>query len=409
MLKIKNKFIIFIIIVILSIILFWLINSYLSKNKDKDSNVLLISWNALLNNKILELNKAEKLSIWDTVKTIWENALAILEWWDGSMTRIWWNSTVKIENLYVSSDKTTINIWFELLNWKSWSNVISFLWEDSYFKESFRDNSAAVRWTIFNLDLTNDYLYVIDHKVELTTSSWDTIILKEKEPFNLKNFSIIALEKYLTEFKDKTWESLNSKIDSEYLESLKLEISENINKLWKFNLSNIDSLTIEEKNDLYNEVLNEYQNLNFISPEDKELFELKIDLKQKLFELANEENKTILAKNLLYDLENIIDTKEFWNIDSVLNIISENKWSFSKLMFDNISIPSNLNDIININFNNLIDFFWNNTNKLNLNVINDNVNKIKDVDLGWIEDSVNNVIHENLDNWLDNVKNLFDK
>ena len=92
-------------------------------------------------------------------------------------------------------------------------------------------------------------------------------------------------------------------------------------------------------------------------PEDKELFDLKIELKEKLFQLANEDNKEMLANNLLYDLENIINTNELSNINNVFQIISENKWSFSETMFNNINIPTELNQIINDNFNNIIDLF----------------------------------------------------
>ena len=43
------------------------------------------------------------------------------------------------------------------------------------------DTEAAVRWTIFNLDLTKEYLYVVDHSVKLTNSEWEEYIVNEKE------------------------------------------------------------------------------------------------------------------------------------------------------------------------------------------------------------------------------------
>jgi len=126
--KIKNKFIIFIILIIVSIVWFWIINSFSDKKINRDSYVLLINWNATLNSVPLKKETRKLLTVWDTVRTIWNSALAVLEWWDGSVTRLWWNSSVKIDDLYLSDNLDTINISFELLKWKSWSTVISFLW-----------------------------------------------------------------------------------------------------------------------------------------------------------------------------------------------------------------------------------------------------------------------------------------
>ncbi len=184
MFKIKNKFIIFFIFIFLWIVLTSIITAFLNKKNNTDSYVVLIKWSATLNSELLKVDSKEKLSIWDTVRTIWENALAVLEWWDGSVTRIWWNSSVKVEELYVSSDIWTINIGFKLLSWKSWSNVVSFLWEDSYFKEYFRDSEAAARGTVFSLDLNNNYLQVIDHRVTINTLE-KSVIIDENKPFNI--------------------------------------------------------------------------------------------------------------------------------------------------------------------------------------------------------------------------------
>ena len=125
MTKIKNKFIIFIILIIIWIIWFWIFSSFYNKNVDRDSYVILLNWKAVLNNNILSLDEKEKLSIWDTIRTIWEDALAILEWWDWSVTRLWWDTSIEINELFVSNDLWKLNISFELINWKTWSNVIS--------------------------------------------------------------------------------------------------------------------------------------------------------------------------------------------------------------------------------------------------------------------------------------------
>jgi len=69
---------------------------------------------------------------------------------------------------------------------------------------------------VFSLDLNNNYLQVVDHKVTVKTLE-KSITVDENKPFNIKTFSFIALEKFIKSIKDKAWQNVNSKIDKEYL------------------------------------------------------------------------------------------------------------------------------------------------------------------------------------------------
>jgi len=397
MLKIKNKFIIFIILLLVLIISFWIFKAYI-ENNNKNSFIVLVDWKAMLNKTILKVDNRIKLSIWDTVRTIWENALAVLEWWDGSVTRIWWNSSLKIEELHVSDDVWTINIGFRLLSGKSWSNVVSFLWEDSYFKEYFRDSEAAARWTVFSLDLNNDYIQVIDHKITINTQE-KSFTIDENKPFNIKTFSFISLEKFIKSIKDKAWQNMNSKIDKELFLELKTKLNTNIENFKKFKDINIEKVlnNVEEKEKLYKELLSDYQKLNFIKSEDKELFKTKLELKNTLIKLADTNNKKILVENTLYDFKDSILKKEYENIESITSILSENKdllWDIDfKIYFPINVIPEELKEIFKNDFNKLKNIFWETFSKR--------------VDFNSLKEKGDSIIKGVLNDWKERIDNLF--
>ncbi len=401
--KIKNKFIIFIILLITFIIWASILKPYLEKKDKRFSYVELIQSGAILNEELLQINKKEKLSIWDIIKTTWENALAVIEWWDGSITRLWWNSSIRIDELYISSDNSAINIWFELLEWKSWSNVVSFLWESSYFKEYFRDTEAAVRWTVFNVDLDKDYLYVTDHKVTLTKSDWNSIIIEEKQPLSLLDYKFIDFSKFIMQIKDKNWENFNYKVDIEFLNGLKEQIYNDLDDLLKYKDINLDEVLFDDfnKKRLYNELLWEYQKLNFIKSDNAELFQVKLELKNTLIKLSDWENKTKLIENTLYDLKDTIESKKYWNLNLLLPIFTENKeniWDIDlKKYFKNNIIPEDLKNILIDDFSEFIDIFW------------VNLESIKNIDIKNINDKANSVIHDGLDKGVEKIGNLFNK
>ena len=71
---------------------------------DRNSYVILIDWEATLNNFNLEKDKKELLKSTDEIKTIWEKSLAMVKWWDWSITRIWGNSFLKIDESEIEQD-----------------------------------------------------------------------------------------------------------------------------------------------------------------------------------------------------------------------------------------------------------------------------------------------------------------
>jgi|TARA_Y100001960_G_C14128654_1_gene565804 hypothetical protein len=71
--------------------------------------------------------------------------------------------------------------------------------------------------------LDNEYLYVQEHEVKITTADNSVITVPEKQPLSLTSFDFIKFAEFILKVKDRAWEDLNSKYDEEYL--LKLQES----------------------------------------------------------------------------------------------------------------------------------------------------------------------------------------
>lgn len=378
--KWKNKFIIFILILIAFISVFWIYKSYFYKI-DRNTYAVLIQWIWNINNNSLILNKKEVLKQWDLVESVWDLSFIVIEWWDWSVTRLWPNSSIKIDELYVEEKLLKINLSFELLSWKTWSNIINFYWKDSYFKESFRDLEAWVRWTVFNVDLDNDYISVIKHKVEL---NWENLKLEieENKPFSLKTLSFIKLEEFIKNIRDINFEQFNNVLDEQFLNWLREEIYKNLDKYVLPSLENIKNFSPEKREKLYNDLLSKYQDLNFLSPKDWELFTKKIEIKEKLINLSSWEEKQNLIESTILDFKDSLNEGNYVNLDKIFAILSNNSSILENLkidlswIFDNIKINDNLKIILSNNLNNLKNIFWSDFNK--------SFQKI------WLEDLKNN-------------------
>lgn len=393
--KKKNKFIFFIIFFILLIILYSIYSSLFHKSIDRNSYVQLVDWSATLNNVPLYINSREALSSDDLIETTTQDALAIIEWWDGSLTRLWWNTSLRIDNLYVSNNKDKLEIAFELFSWKTWSNIVSYIPEESYFKETYKDTEASVRWTVFNLDAENNYLYVLDHNVSLTNSDWETVSVWENSPITLDNFSLISLTEFITWIKDSTFEKLNRNLDDNFIIDLTSDIENKLEWLVELSDEYLVWLSDIKKEELYKKLLSGYQDLNFVWLEEGEdLFELKLNIKESLLLLSPDSEKEWLIKSYLYDLEDTISSKDYGALNEILYTLDEYKdymntdivnninWYLNKINLKDWideSILNNLN-IFKNTFTNLWDFSW------LKNSLIDKASEIKD----WIKWNITN-------------------
>ena len=280
------------------------------------------------------------------------------------------------------------------MNWKTWSNVVSFVPEDSYFKQTFADTEAAVRWTVFNVDLEKDYLYVIDHKVELTKSTWETIEVEEKKPISLSNFTFIQLEEFIKNIRDNAFDELNRKFDIELINKLKLELQSKINNLIALSNTKVDNLSIEDKKELYNELLSSYQELNFIwSEDDTQLFDLKLSVKEKLLNIAPENEKQAIVESFIYDLKDSIGTKSYDSLEWILTVINSNSEYINIKeqvlpYLEKINLWDSVKESLLNNINLLKSTFWSN----DTNVI-EKISDVEDAAKTVIWDKINTLIN----------------
>ncbi len=323
--KIKNKFIVSIVLIIGIII--W-VQWYISRAwVDTNSYVVLVKGEVSINENILWSEDRKILAVWDEIITK-QNSICVIEWWDGSLTRLWENWKIEIQELNVEEDLSKINLQFKLSEWKTWSNVVSFLWEKSYFKQNFEDIEASVRGTVFDVNLVKDYVYVANHEVTVKKGEKEEII-SENKAFSISEFSFIEITKFIKEIKDNTWEKINKDFDTKFINDLKKDISS------KINLEKIDEL-LEEKLE-YSELLEQYQKLNFVEAKDTELFTIKNKIKKQLINLAWEEDKQSLLQYSVYDLKDAIDLKNIDAIKNTLSLIWENKDILKNLNTDVLS------------------------------------------------------------------------
>ena len=273
------------------------------------------------------------------------------------------------------------------------------MWEDSYFKQSFGDTEAAVRWTVFSVDLDRDYLQVESHKVDLTSEKYWKVEVTENKQLKLSDFSFISLEDFIKFFKDKVFFEINQKMDKEYLMKLALDLQKNLDRLIAATSRKVDDLTGAEREKLYAELMSQYQQINFAtSSVSEELFNLKISLKEKLIKLTPDSQKNSLLDTLSYDLKDIFNTKNFWSFEWITNILKENeKFIDSEKMqeyFNIFNIKSEIWATIDktidtfksevINNPNYKEFFNSVSNSIN-NSINDQKNMFRRF-VDWIRD-----------------------
>ena len=347
--KIKNKFIIAIIwllIIILSI--------FFIKNSDKNLNstALLKVWEANISRGTNIINLEPKipyiLNIWDTLTTSGSGSLLIINWWDGSVTRLWENSSMVVNNNTINNDLSKINISFELLVWKTWSNVTSFFWEESYFIQTFNDNEAAVRWTIFDVDLVNNYLHVSKHAVSIKNSLWKVEKIWESKAFNFETFTFIDLIDFIKNYKDNKWDEINKNLDNLHLDDLKTIMSDNLEQTWKFlqldklsqqleQITDIKILNKEEKESIYNKLLSEYQKIHFADATTPELLGLKLDIKEIMLQFSNDKNEEYLVESTVFDLEEVKKTNNPFYFEKVINIFKNHKDAADRI---NLSLPT---------------------------------------------------------------------
>ncbi len=348
----KNKVfitIITIIFLLFSLQFYFISNSY---KRDTHSYVILIEWAGTLSQwnekQVLALNIKKQVQNGDIISTL-KNSLAIIEWGDKSITRLWWSTKIQIKENFVSEDLSKINVSFELLKWQTWSNVISILTWESHFSEEIKWISAGVRGTVFEANYDKDYLIVHNHEVNITNKEWDT---KKLYPGKIFSISTFWLEEMLIKI-DGAFSQLNETLDVEYLQKLRTDFLLSMKKSNPFTLiqnlfntdtkiygmliSQKDTTTIdryiqtlpkEKQETVLQKIKTFNQLINFENGENSDLYNLKVNTRTVLLKNSNDkEYNETLVKYSVYDLTDILWFKNF-NVDvtqKTFLFLSQNK------------------------------------------------------------------------------------
>lgn len=158
--------------------------------------------------------KQSPIFIGDTIKT--SDSTATVFWPDGSITRLGEKTSIKIHEMRAKTANEDIQIDFSLHEGKSWSNVIKYYFGNSYFHERFNNDTAlaAVRGTVFEVNLDRKYIHTIDHAVSIENIQGNTgsVFVVAGGVFDTDTRRTIIREKI-----DKVWNETNANADIVYL------------------------------------------------------------------------------------------------------------------------------------------------------------------------------------------------
>jgi len=383
----KNTFILGVIGVMCLIIGVQAFAAYSHSKRDTNSYVELVSWIAHKNDINLEKELKYILAPWDIITTK-SDSLAVISWWDGSITRLWENTKIEVEQNQISKDYTDIKISFDLLAWKSWSQVVSFIWEDSSFTQNFNGVEAWVRGTIFSVDIEKDYIKVEDHGVLLTGQQWEQVYVEEGSILQISDFSLIELSRFIRELEDKAWSTLNTRLDLQTINSLQKALEEKISKGYSFlfildfispkyrivhtlnswdDYSDVESLLSEledsHKEEVYREVLSQYQSFHSVQANNYDFYKRKIWYKKALLFLDSEsEDAQGLIRSTSFDLGDIVQNASPQWLSETLSLLSDHEDILSGMDISVIEnamkyIPSDLIDEFKSEFDTIKDLF----------------------------------------------------
>lgn len=372
--NLKNKFIFSIIFLILFIIWFETYSFY--SIRDTKSYITLTDWKWFIDEKELIIKEREVVSVWNIIKTVWDESIAVIEWWDSSITRLWWNTEVEIKENNISSNLSKIQISLNLIKWKTRNNLVSIFWKESYFKHYVNDIEAWVRWTTFEINKEKDYVYVENHEIKLiNTKTSKEVTLSKEKPMKLSTFTLLELQEFLLKIKDKTWQEINKKMDKELISSLKDWLTKQLKEnnpidfilsiffqkysvLYDINAfkdienvkNKINKLNDSDKKYIYDKVFSRYQSINFLTPED-ENYDKKLYYKEILLATSyDEKNTESLIKNSLYDINDIVSSNNLSKLKDSIDFLVNNKDQIDKLNIDfnkyvdTSKIPDSLKD-----------------------------------------------------------------
>ncbi len=159
---------------------------------------------------------------------------ATVTWPDRSITRLGENTRITIRKMEVSQNYETIRISYDIKRGKVWNTIIRSILGDSYFEARLPKNDivAAVRGTVFEINLDAAYIHAVSHDTVLSDNSGKNLALLPWEMVSSENIWIHRGREWL----DTTWASWNTNADIFYQKSRTLLMEKSISLLsgkWK--------------------------------------------------------------------------------------------------------------------------------------------------------------------------------
>ena len=156
----------------------------------------------------IDMSMPESYNIreWDIIITR-SDSLAVIFWPDHSTTRLAANSRLTIDRMRVATDYSKIELVATLENGKAWSNIVRTLYPDSRVEFNLPKSGtvAGVRWTVFEINLDENYIHSVSHSVTLKNSFGKIVTLLPGEAVLANNI----LQKFNKSL-DIAWISLNN-------------------------------------------------------------------------------------------------------------------------------------------------------------------------------------------------------
>jgi hypothetical protein len=114
---------------------------------------------------------------------------------------------------------------------------------------------------------------------------------------------------------------------------------------------------------LYDQILSDYQKVHSITSEQTDLFAQKMQIKEVLLQLAPEKEKEPLVRSTLYDMEEVVNNKNFDDLQKIFPLLESQKEVLTNMNIElqdyiNLDIvPEDLRNILKNNFYELKDLF----------------------------------------------------
>lgn len=422
----KNKLFLWGVLSIIFLLSFQVYHAYSQSIRDTSSYVSVVRWEVFLNDAILVRDKKYPLESGDMIRT-WVESIGVIEWWDGSITRVWSQSELRVDQSEITQDRSYIDISFELFSGKTWSQVVSFLGTDSSFSQKFEWLEAGVRGTVFDVDLESWFIRATEHAIELIDSTHSQLIITPEAPYDIEARTFIDIDVFLRAFQDLEWTEYNILSDKAYREELIKQLRDTAQEYnpflkimqWFFpeyrilyeldTASEFESvevqimkLTSNKRSKVFDAVQKRYQDYNFISGAEEELYERKLFYQEALLLLSDDSAfQASLMQRALLDIDWLIEAWKTTELSSLLDILSEYPELIPQLDTNILQqwlemVPEDLRGEFQRSFVMIEDIFW---------IHIESITNIKPQDiLNNTSGAIENFLEENLGdrvrNWL---------